>query len=260
MSRCGDSSRLRLTGPVCDLRLSRANALGAAMLELELDKIDGVPEAIRPMYEEKDGKFRLKVNGLPDVSGLKAKNEDLLTEAKAAKKRLKEFEEAAEREKSELLAKSGDVTAIRASYEEKLAKQREEYEGRLSGLSGQLQGLTVGQTATALAAELAIPGSAPVLLPHIKSRLGMEMRDGVPTTVVLGADGKPSAMTIEELKSELSSNQAFAPIIAASKATGGGASGGGKGGGAAKSLTRQQFDALSHAAKQQHLKDGGTIT
>lgn len=231
------------------------------MLELELEKIDAVPEAFRPMYEEKDGKFRLKVNGLPDVSGLRVKNDELLTEAKEAKKRLRAFEEQAEREKAELLAKSGDVTAIRTSYEEKLAKQKAEFEAQLSGLSGQLQGLTVGQTATALAAELALPGSAEVLLPHIKSRLGMEMREGMPTTVVLGKDGKPSAMTLDEFKAELMANAAFAPLLAASKATGGGASGGGKGGGAAgKTLSRQQFASLNAAQKAAHFKEGGTLT
>jgi hypothetical protein len=231
------------------------------MLKLELDKLDDVPEAFRPAYEEKDGKFVLKVEGVPDVTGLKAKNGELLDEVKVTKKRLQELTDAQEREKAELLAKSGDVAAIRQSYEEKLAAQKREFETQLTGLNGQLQGLTVGQTATALAADLAVPGSAAVLLPHIRQRLGMEMRDGVPTTVVLGADGKPSAMTIEELKTELTANSAFAPIIAAGKGSGGGASGGGKGGGAAKKvLTRQQFDALDPTAKAAHFKDGGTIT
>lgn len=231
------------------------------MLKLELEKLDDAPEAVRSMYEEKDGKFRLKVDGLPDVGGLKKKNDELLDELKGLKRKQAEEAERIAREKEELLAKSGDVEAIRKSYDAKIAKLQEEYEGRLSGMSGQLHGLTVGQTATALAAELAIPGSAPVLLPHIKARLGMEMRDGVPTTVVLGADGKPSAMTIEELKAELTGNPAFAPIIAASKAAGGGAAGGGKGGGAAKkALTRQQFDALSPAERMEHIKGGGTIT
>lgn len=231
------------------------------MLKLEADKLDDVPEQFRGAYEEKDGKFRLKVDGVPDVTGLKKKNDELLDELKGIKRKQAEDAEQRERERQEMLAKSGDVEAIRKSYDAKIAKMQEEYEGRVTGLTGQLHGLTVGQTATALAAELAIPGSAPVLLPHIKSRLGMEMRDGVPTTVVLGADGKPSAMTIEELKAELTSNPAFAPIIAASKAAGGGASGGGKGGGAAKkALTRQQFDALSPAERMEHIRGGGTIT
>jgi len=89
----------------------------------------------------------------------------------------------------------------------------------------------------------------------------MEIRDGVPVTVVIGQDGKPSALTIDELKSELAANPAFAPIIAASKAAGGGASGGGNGGGAAKkAITRTQFDSLDAGARMAHIQAGGTIT
>ena len=89
----------------------------------------------------------------------------------------------------------------------------------------------------------------------------MEIRDGVPVTVVLGQDGKPSALTIDDLKSELTANQAFAPIIAASKAAGGGASGSGNGGGAAKkAVTRSQFDQMNAVQRMEHLKSGGTIT
>lgn len=84
--------------------------------------------------------------------------------------------------------------------------------------------MTVGQTATKLAAELAISGSADVLLPHIQSRLTVEIKDGAPSVRVLDLQGKPTALTIDELKQEFISNKAFAPLIAASKATGGGAS------------------------------------
>ncbi len=89
----------------------------------------------------------------------------------------------------------------------------------------------------------------------------MELREGVPVTVVIGLDGKPSAMTIEELKAELAATQVLAPLIAASKAAGGGASGGGNGGGAAKkAITRTQFDSLDAGARMAHIQAGGTIT
>jgi hypothetical protein len=52
-------------------------------------------------------------------------------------------------------------------------------------------------------------------------------------TVVKDSEGKPSALTVDELKKEIMADAAFAPLIVGSKATGGGASGG-KGGGAAK--------------------------
>jgi hypothetical protein len=231
------------------------------MLKLELDTIEGLEDGVKGLYEEKDGKFRLKVDGLPDVSGLKKKLDELMDESKAAKRKAKEIEEAAERERAEALAKSGDVESLRKSYDEKFGKTKIEYETQIQNYQQQLQRLTVGQTATTLAAELAIPGSAPVLLPHIQARLSMEIRDGQPVTVVMSADGKPSAMTIEELKTELSANPAFAPIIAASKAAGGGASGGGNGGGAAKkAVTRAQFDSMNAVQRTEHLKAGGTIT
>lgn len=231
------------------------------MLKLEIEKIDDAPEAVRSMYEEKNGKFRLKVDGIPDVdsitAGLKSKNEELLSELKPLKQRLKDLADAEEKAR---LA-SGSVEDVRKSYDQKIQKLTEEYEGKLSGLSGQLQGLTVGQTATALAADLAVPGSAKALLPHIRSRLSMEMRDGVPTTVVLDANGKPSATTIEELKAEFAADAAFAPLIAAGKGTGGGAAGGNKGGGAAtKTMTRAAFEALSPAAKSEFSRAGGKLT
>jgi len=231
------------------------------MLKLEADNLDAIDEPLRSLYEEKDGKFRLKVEGIPDAEGLKKKNNELLDELKGYKRAQKEKEDALAKEREELLAKSGDVEALRKSYDEKMTKITTDYSTREQNYQQQLQKLTVGQTATTLAAELAIPGSAQVLLPHIQARLSMEIRDGVPVTVVLGQDGKPSALTIDDLKSELTANQAFAPIIAASKAAGGGASGSGNGGGAAKkAVTRSQFDQMNAVQRMEHLKSGGTIT
>ena len=57
------------------------------MLKFQLDSLDGVDETVRALYTEKDGKFVLGIEGLPqpeDVSGLKSKVEELLGEKKAA--------------------------------------------------------------------------------------------------------------------------------------------------------------------------------
>ncbi len=206
------------------------------MLKLELDKLDGLDDSVKSFYEEKDGKFRLKVDGVPDVSGLKNKVDQLLTEKKEADRKAKEAAEAAEAERQAALAKSGDIDALRQSYEAKLTKREKELMEQLTGLQSQVHGLTVGQTAMAVAVELAMDGSSDVLLPHVKQRLSMEIVDGQAVTRVLDKAGKPSAMTIEELKTEFAANPAFAPIIKASKAAGGGASGGNNsGGGAPKS-------------------------
>lgn len=166
------------------------------------------------------------------IDALKAKNDELLSEKKAAQKKALEEAEAAKVAIEEAARKAGDVQALEKSWADKLAKRESELLAERDALGNVVRDLTVTATATKLAAELAVPGSADVLLPHITKRLALETQDGKPVVRVLGADGKPSAASVEDLAKEISGNAAFAPLIVASKATGGGASGG-KGGGAA---------------------------
>jgi hypothetical protein len=210
-------------------------------LKFQLDTLEGVDEAVQAMYVEKGGKYVLNIEGLPqpeDVSGLKSKVEELLSEKKAAEKARREAEEAARTEREEAARKSGNVEELERSWSEKYSRREAELNGQLestnSTLQGQIRDLTVGRAATDIATTLAIPGSAKALLPHIERRLSVEQRDGKPTVVVLDASGKLSAATLDELKAEFTNDPAFGPLIAGSKASGGGAGGAGKGGGAAQ--------------------------
>lgn len=205
-------------------------------LKYQLDSLDGLDDNMRGMYAEKDGKFVLAIDGLPqpeDTSGLKAKVDELLAEKKAEKKRREEAEEAARQAAEESARKNGDVEALESSWKQKLAEREAELSNSLSQRDAMLQDLTVNATAAGIANEIAMPGTSKVLLPHITSRLRMEYREGRPVTVVLDAQGKPSALTVDELKKEIANDPAFAPLIVGSQASGGGA-GGAKGGGAAK--------------------------
>ncbi|NNA32719.1 hypothetical protein [Pseudomonas lundensis] len=208
------------------------------MLKFQIDSLDGVDEAVRALYTEKDGKFVLGIEGLPqqeDVSGLKAKVDELLGEKKSAEKARKDAEEQARLEREEAARKSGNVEELEKSWSEKYNRREAELNGMLEQergtLSTQIRDLTVGRTATDIASALAIPGSAKALLPHIERRLSVEQRDGKPVVVVLDQQGKLSAATLEELKAEFANDTAFAPLIAGSKASGGGAAGAGAGGG-----------------------------
>ncbi|MGC3935967.1 MULTISPECIES: hypothetical protein [Pseudomonas] len=210
-------------------------------LKFQLDSLEGVDESIQALYVEKDGKFVLGIEGLPqpeDVSGLKSKVQELLDEKKAEAEKRKAAEDQARLDREEALRKSGNVEELEKSWSEKYARREAELTGQLestnSTLQGQIRDLTVGRTATEIATTLAIPGSAKALLPHIERRLSVEQRDGKPTVVVLDAAGKLSAATLDELKAEFTNDPAFGPLIAGSKASGGGAGGAGKGGGAAK--------------------------
>ncbi|KZX63189.1 hypothetical protein A3710_17220 [Stutzerimonas frequens] len=206
------------------------------MLDFERDSLEGLDEGLHGFYEEKGGKYQLKVQGIPqgeDVSGLKAKLEELLGESKAAKAKAREAEEAAKKAEEERARKAGDVEALENSWKEKLTKREQELLSERESLASQIKELTVGRAATDLAAELAVQGSAKALLPHLQARLSMDIRDGQPTVVVLDANGKPSAATLEELKAEFVNDPAFAPLIVGSKASGSGAGGAKPGSGAA---------------------------
>lgn len=210
-------------------------------LKYQIDSLEGVDESVAALYVEKDGKFVLGIEGLPqqeDVSGLKAKVQELLDEKKAEADKRKAAEEQARLEREEALRKSGNVEELEKSWSEKYSRREAELTSALeterTTLQGQIRDLTVGRTATEIATTLAVPGSAKALLPHIERRLSVEQRDGKPTVVVLDAAGKLSAATLDELKAKFTNDPAFAPLIAGSKASGGGAGGAGKGGGAAK--------------------------
>ncbi|MEX5734662.1 hypothetical protein [Providencia hangzhouensis] len=73
----------------------------------------------------------------------------------------------------------------------------------------------VDNVAQTLATKLA-GDAAPLIMPHIKSRLSVE--EG--KTRVVDSAGHPSAFTIDDLEKEFRSNQLFAPVIIGSKATG----------------------------------------
>ena len=210
-------------------------------LKYQLDTLDGLDDSVKSLYTEKEGKFVLGIEGLPqpeDVSGLKSKVEELLGEKKAAEKARNDAEEQARLEREEAARKSGNVEELEKSWSEKYNRREAELNGMLEQergtLSTQIRDLTVGRTATDIASALAIPGSAKALLPHIERRLSVEQRDGKPVVVVLDQQGKLSAATLDELKAEFANDTAFAPLIAGSKASGGGAAGAGGGGGAAK--------------------------
>ena len=134
-------------------------------LKYQLDTLEGVDDTVRALYTEKDGKFVLGIEGLPqpeDVSGLKSKVEELLGEKKAAEKARKDAEDQARLEREEAARESGNVEELERSWTEKFTRREAELNGMLEQergtLSTQIRDLTVGRTATDIAS--ALPGIA----------------------------------------------------------------------------------------------------
>jgi len=188
---------------------------------------------------------------MAEVDRLREHNRKLLSEKGEAKT-------AAQKAAEEAAKKSGDVDALEKSWREKLENETKTRDEKIAAFQATINKMTAGSTASKMAADIAIPGSADVLMPHIERRLKTEMTDDGPIVRVLDKDGKPSAISVDDLKKEISEDKAFAPLIVGSMANGSGAPGG-KGKSGEKTMKRSEFDQLDPAGKMAFVKDGGIV-
>jgi len=186
------------------------------------------------------------------ITKLEDNNKALLSEKAAAKK-------AAQESQEEAAKKSGDVEALEKSWSDKLNAETGSRDEKLTAYEKQISDMTAGASARKMAAELALPGSADVLLPHIKGRLSVDMDGDSPLVRVLDKDGKPSAMSIDDLRKEIEANKAFAPLLLGSMASGSGDVGK-KGNPASKSMTRDNYNAIDPMAQSKFISEGGRLT
>lgn len=188
---------------------------------------------------------------MESISKLEQKTKELLDEKKQAKK-------SAEDAAREAAKKSGDLESLEKSWQEKLETETGEMKAKLEQYEGIIYSVTAKSEAIKLANELAIPGSADAILPTLLTRLTTEIKDGKPSLRVLDAAGNPSAMSVDDLKKEISSMQAFAPVLVGSKASGGGNANPDTGGGG-KTIKRADFDTMSQRDRAAFFKDGGKV-
>lgn len=229
-------------------------------IDLILDALDGVDEAQKAFYAEKDGKFVLDPDKYAEAKaasvaqGLKAKNDELLGEKKAAAAKAKEAEEAAARIAEEAAKKTGDLEALEKSWGGKLTKAEEGYKATIAAQQKAIEGLTIGAAAKDIAAEMAVQGSASLLERVVRDRLSVEMGEDGPKIRVMDANGKPSALSLDDLKNELRGDPALKPIITASKANGGGAAGANGGAGTGKMIAASELEKMTPAQKAAFFK------
>lgn len=236
-------------------------------INLTLESLEGLEEPLSALYEERDGKYHLKLEGGDDMRRAKeneAKAHKATKEALAASKQAaKEAQDAlaaiqseAEKQAADQSREKGDVVALekswRQKYEKDLSEAKEKADAQGDLYRTNINRLLIDNEANRIAAELAIKGSEQVITPHIKSRLAVEERDGTFITVVKDSEGNVSALTTDDLKKEISSNPGFAPVLLGSKASGGGADGSKPSGGVA--LKRSE---MNSKAKAEYISEHG---
>lgn len=211
-------------------------------LKHKLETLEGLPEPVAKEYKEVvegDKKsFVLDLDGVyVSEEPIEALRNAKLHEKNArqtAEKKVKESETRITQLQEEMdemrrgNIPKGDVDKLEKSWKERMDKAIGDRDIQIQARDKTLQKILVENIANRMAGE--ISAAPDLIMPHIKNRLTTELVDGEYVTRVLDKEGKPSALSIEELQKEFTGDKRFALIIKGSKASGGGASGDGKGG------------------------------
>ncbi len=220
-------------------------------LKRKIDKatFDALPADVQKEYKAEGMDYVLDVEGgIEDPAELKRAKDREKQRADEEKKRAdalqKEKDDAAAANGDDATAaarKAGDIATLEKAWKKKEDDAKAAGDKQAETLRASLQRTLIDGTAASMAAALSAPPN--VLVPHIKSRLSIDFTGPEPVLRVVGADGKPTALTVEELQQEFVANADFAAIITGSKANGGGAPGGKQGGGGASKKLSEMNDA-----------------
>ncbi len=222
--------------------------------QIDSDKFANLPEEQKALYNESDGNYQLNVTGVPkeDVTGLKNKIDELLSEKKTVQQKALEAEEKAQAEAIERMKKAKDYEQLYQSSE----SEREKASRELSELKAQITKQQVKAQSTEIATTLTKDTQrAKLLSEQIQSRLSLvdgEIR-------VLDANGNLTVSTVEELTNSIKAEYPF--LVDGSQAAGGGAVGGSNSGAgdSKQTMSRSDFDALDQFKRAEFFKKGGKI-
>lgn len=202
--------------------------------KISKEDFDQLEETIKGFYEEKDGEYQLKVDGIqteskPDESlkeelqKLKDKHEEFLNETKTAKQEKQRLERELEEMKNKKAHDSGDFESLLKSSETK----RQELETKYNELQQKIAEEKLDHEASKIANKIGnTPENSELLTYFVKQRLkytdeGLKVTD---------EKGNATISTVDELEKEFTESNRYAALVKGSQASGGGATGSGSGG------------------------------
>lgn len=248
-------------------------------LAFEVESLDGIDDAVKGLYAEADGKFRLNISGLPkpeDTTGLKkaleaerrrAKGAEAYTRLGKTPEEIQELLSAQERAEEERKKKAGDFEALRKQDAEKHQKALKDFEGELEAARASERSAIIShQLTTALAKAGATEDGLEFLPDRLASRIKIETVDGKRVTRIVQADGEtPMAgsdsrglATFDDLAKEIMTKH---PGLFKSDRPGGGGTPPNKGpagGGSGKTMPRSEFDNIEDPAERASIIRSGT--
>jgi len=177
-------------------------------MALNLDGLELSDEQLAQINKQNEGLVSAK-----DIQGLKDNRDDLLAEKKAIAASKLLSEEKAEAEHLLALQKDNDFKALSKSYEDKL----KQYEQRDKDNAIKLQKQAVGTKALEMAKSISSGDNADLLSTFIERRLRSEQGE----IKVTNSNGDLTISSFEDLLNEFKTDQRYASLVVATKASGG---------------------------------------
>lgn len=194
-------------------------------------------------YKAEGEDFVLDAEGFEDPAELKRAKDREVEARKTAEKKAADAAEELRIEREKTARSTGNVADLEKSYKEREKVTEKQHKDELAKRDAHLQATLVDSVAAQMAATLA-GENAHLLVPFIKGRLTADLSGDMPLTRVLDKEGKPAAMSVDELQKEISGDGRFKTIVIASKGSGGGAAGN-QGGGSGAPGGNKKFNELT---------------
>lgn len=249
-------------------------------LQLTVDSLDTVDEPFRDLYEADGEKFKLKVEGLEDTSGLKSALDKERKANREAAAKIKKWESLGKTddEIAELLAKQeederkkaegeGDFDKILGQHKSKWDKEKADLEAELNASrSSERNAIIETSVLGALTKAGATEEGVDLLPERLAARIHLETVDGKRVLKIMQADGetpmagagKDGLATFDDLVKEASTKW---PSLFKGSGNSGSGKQPGNGGGSdkAKTITRADFDKLGPLDRAAKIKEGFTL-
>lgn len=216
--------------------------------EVEVD--DAVKQQLAEKFKETLDKT-LEEKIAEEVSGLKAKNDELLAEKKAAQRAKEELDAKARAEKERYAQENGQYQELYESQKQEANSLRQ----KIEEMNQQVARQKVQSEATKLASTLTKDvAKAKLLEEKLSQRLALmdgELR-------VTDDSGQLTVSSIDDLVSTIRTDFPF--LIDGIQATGGGATRSqGRADVGFREISRSDFEGMKHADRARFLKEGGKI-